>query len=152
MLDHVFVGLSRVGSEGAIWILIALLAAFYWRRPAIFIYVVLADLIAVVSSVLLREAIGRERPALRFPEPHPLVHVPGSPSFPSGHVILVAAIACVLATDLPAEVAWVPWLCAFLVMLGRVYVGAHNPLDVTSGFGAGLLVGAVIDLVLLVVS
>jgi len=31
-----------------------------------------------------------------------------------------------------------------LVMLGRVYVGAHNPLDVTAGLGAGLLVGGIV--------
>ena len=28
-----------------------------------------------------------------------------------------------------------------LVVVGRVYVGAHNPLDVTAGLGAGLLLG-----------
>ena len=92
-----FVGLSRVGSQGAIWILIAVLASFYWRRPAIFLYVTLADLIAGVSSALLRHAIGRERPPLRFPEPHPLVHVPGNPSFPSGHAATSFACAATLA-------------------------------------------------------
>ena len=29
-------------------------------------------------------------------------------------------------------------------MIGRVYVGAHNPLDVTAGLGAGLLLGGLI--------
>ena len=29
-------------------------------------------------------------------------------------------------------------------MVGRVYVGAHNPLDVTAGLGAGLLLGGVL--------
>jgi membrane-associated phospholipid phosphatase len=29
-------------------------------------------------------------------------------------------------------------------MVGRVYVGAHNPLDTTSGLGAGLLLGGVV--------
>jgi membrane-associated phospholipid phosphatase len=38
----------------------------------------------------------------------------------------------------------VPALVAVLVMLGRVYVGAHNPLDVTAGLGAGLLLGGLI--------
>jgi len=33
-----------------------------------------------------------------------------------------------------------------LVGLGRVYVGAHNPLDVTAGLGAGLLVGALLSI------
>ena len=137
MLDHVFVGLARVGSEGAIWILIAVLAAFYWRRPAIFIYVVLADLIAVVSSVLLREAIGRERPALRFPEPHPLVHVPGSPSFPSGHAATSFACAATLAWLTPLSPV-VLYVVASLIAISRVYVGVHYPLDVVGGAALGL--------------
>ena len=29
-------------------------------------------------------------------------------------------------------------------MVGRVYVGAHNPLDVTAGLGAGLLLGGIL--------
>jgi membrane-associated phospholipid phosphatase len=65
-------------------------------------------------------------------------------SFPSGHVILVAAISCVVAPTLPAAWLWVPFLLTALVMLGRVYVGAHNPLDVTAGLGAGLLLGGVV--------
>lgn len=69
-------------------------------------------------------------------------------SFPSGHVILVAAVAMVVSNDLPAEVAWIPAVATALVMVGRVYVGAHNPLDVTAGLGAGMLVGAVVDLLL----
>jgi membrane-associated phospholipid phosphatase len=35
-----------------------------------------------------------------------------------------------------------------LVAFGRVYVGAHNPLDVTAGFGIGLAVGSVLDVAL----
>lgn len=64
------------------------------------------------------------------------------PSFPSGHVILAVAIACVIAVEIPGAVDWVPFVLAGLVMLGRVYVGAHNPLDVTAGLGAGLVIGA----------
>ena len=66
------------------------------------------------------------------------------PSFPSGHVILVAAIGTVVAPTLPGVVVGGPFLLTALVMLGRVYVGAHNPLDVTAGLGAGLLLGGVI--------
>jgi membrane-associated phospholipid phosphatase len=71
--------------------------------------------------------------------------VPSSgPSFPSGHVILVAAVACVVAPVVPVEWRWVPVLLTVLVLVGRVYVGAHNPLDVTAGLGAGLLLGGVL--------
>jgi undecaprenyl-diphosphatase len=75
--------------------------------------------------------------------------VPASgPSFPSGHVVLVAAVGAVVWTGLPGAIAWVPWALALLVAVGRVYVGAHNPLDVTAGLGMGMAVGGVIDLLL----
>ena len=66
------------------------------------------------------------------------------PSFPSGHVILVAAVGTVVAPVMPSVWWWVPALAIALVALGRVYVGAHNPLDVTAGLGAGLVLGGVI--------
>lgn len=65
-------------------------------------------------------------------------------SFPSGHVILVAAIGTVVAPALSVGWWWVPLLLALLVMFGRVFVGAHNPLDVTAGLGTGLIVGGVV--------
>jgi undecaprenyl-diphosphatase len=65
-------------------------------------------------------------------------------SFPSGHVILVAAIGCVVAANVSAVWWWVPGVLVLAVMVGRVYVGAHNPLDVTAGLGAGLLLGGVV--------
>lgn len=68
------------------------------------------------------------------------------PSFPSGHIILVAAISCVVLPALAVGWWWVPALLTLLVMLGRVYVGAHNPLDVTAGLGAGMFVGGVLAL------
>ena len=50
----------------------------------------------------------------------------------------------VVAPDLPTAWWWVPGLLTVLVMVGRVYVGAHNPLDVTAGLGAGLLLGGIL--------
>ena len=65
-------------------------------------------------------------------------------SFPSGHVILVAAVACVVASRTPGYVLWTLFTLVALVALGRVYVGAHNPLDVTAGLGAGLVLGGLL--------
>lgn len=65
-------------------------------------------------------------------------------SFPSGHVILAAAVASVVTPVVPAGWSWLPLALAVVVMVGRVYVGAHNPLDVTCGLGAGLLLGGLL--------
>jgi len=69
---------------------------------------------------------------------------PAGPSFPSGHVILVAAISCVVDPLLPVGLLWGPFFLTALVMIGRVYVGAHNPLDATAGLGAGLVLGGLV--------
>jgi membrane-associated phospholipid phosphatase len=66
------------------------------------------------------------------------------PSFPSGHVILGAGIGAVVAAMFGPVWWWAPVVAVALVMVGRVYVGAHNPLDVTAGLGAGLLLGGVL--------
>ena len=145
MLDDVFVALSRIGSQGAIWLLIAVLAALYWRRPAIFLYVALADLVAGVSGALLRQAIGRERPPLRFAEPHPLVHVPGNPSFPSGHAATSFACAATLAWLTPLSPIAL-YALATLIAFSRVYVGVHYPLDVIGGAALGLGVATALRL------
>jgi undecaprenyl-diphosphatase len=145
VLDDVFVALSRIGSQGAIWLLIAALAALYWKRPAIFLYVALADLVAGVSGALLRQAIGRERPPLRFPEPHPLVHVPGNPSFPSGHAATSFACAATLAWLTPLSPIAL-YALATLIAFSRVYVGVHYPLDVIGGAALGLGVATALRL------
>lgn len=114
--------------------------------------VALAVVVATLAKLVVERIVRREMAAYLKVRQRPGTSEPGAilrgdvpesgASFPSGHVILVAAISCIVSLDLPATSLWVPWLLTFLVLLGRVYVGAHNPLDVTAGLGAGLLIGA----------
>jgi undecaprenyl-diphosphatase len=128
-----------------------LVVALVVRSVSVAVGVVLAMLLKLVIERVVRAQLAdqlaeRQRPGTS--EPHAILRggdVPSSgPSFPSGHVILVAGIACVVAPHLPVTWWWVPLALTFLVMLGRVYVGAHNPLDVMAGLGAGLLVGGAV--------
>lgn len=104
----------------------------------------------VVRARMARHLVVRQRPGTS--EPGAILRgsdVPTSgPSFPSGHIVLVAGVACVLVDAVPWHVAGLAFLLVALVMLGRVYVGAHNPLDVTAGLGTGLLVGGALAAVL----
>lgn len=115
---------------------------------ALALAVVLAAALKLVAERVLRHWMHahldtRQRPGTSQPGAVLRGDVPASgPSFPSGHVVLVAAVGAVVATGLPASIVWVPFALALLVAFGRVYVGAHNPLDVTAGLGLGLVVGA----------
>jgi membrane-associated phospholipid phosphatase len=59
---------------------------------------------------------------------------------------MVAAVGTVVASGLSLGLVWAPLVVCVVVAIGRVYVGAHNPLDVTAGLGMGLLVGALLSI------
>ena len=144
-LDELFVALSHIGNSGLVWLIVAALAALLWRRPSIFLFVLAGNLLAGWASWGLRQAIGRERPPHRFPDPPPLVHVPVSDSFPSGHAATSFACAALLAwlTPLPK----VPlFALAALIAFSRVYNGVHYPLDVLGGAALGLAVATALRL------
>ena len=132
-----------------------LVVAFLLRDWPVAIAVVIATGMKLVVERVIRSrmtafAAVRQRPGTS--EPGAVLRGADVPkegaSFPSGNVILAAAIAAVVSSGLDPALVWVPWLAASLVMLGRVYVGAHNPLDVTAGLGAGMLIGGVLDVLL----
>jgi membrane-associated phospholipid phosphatase len=127
-----------------------LLVALIDRDLAVAIGVVLAAALKLVTERIVRHEMAdalavRQRPGTSQPGAILRGDVPATgPSFPSGHVILVAAIGSVIAPNVRAAWWWLPLLLILLVMLGRVYVGAHNPLDVTAGLGTGLLLGGIL--------
>jgi undecaprenyl-diphosphatase len=145
-LDPVFVWLTRVGTYGAIWLVLAAVLAYAWRRPRLFLLVAAADVSADAVAGLLKSVIGRDRPPLVYPTPAPLVGDPHSGAFPSGHSATSFACATVLAFAWPRAAPAFAVLAA-AIAFSRVYVGVHWPLDVI----AGAALGVAIALLLLVV-
>jgi membrane-associated phospholipid phosphatase len=135
-------------------LLAGLAAAALMRDLAIGVAVVVATIAKLIVERVVRDRMTafrdiRQRPGTTEPGAHLRGDVPSAgASFPSGHVILAAAIAAVISTGLPAAWAWLPWVLALTVAFARVYVGAHNPLDVTAGLGAGMLIGGLLDVLL----
>ena len=121
------------------------------RDVTVAVGVILAEVLKLLAERVVRRQVATYR-AVR-PRPGTSQRgailrggdVPASgPSFPSGHVILAAGVGTVVAPVLGPPWWWVPAAVTLLVMVGRVYVGAHNPLDVTAGLGAGLVLGGIL--------
>lgn len=62
-------------------------------------------------------------------------------SFVSGHAVIAVAMATALSAVLPRRWRTVAWVLVALNGFTRIYVGAHNPLDVVGGAGLGLVIG-----------
>ena len=105
-----------------------------------------AGVLAVGSAVwigmkLLKPVVGRGRPDELLDD----VIVRGRPQtglgYPSGHAAVATVLALVAPVPRPAR--WGLLGLAGLAGAGRVYVGAHLPLDVVGGLAAGTLAAAV---------
>jgi membrane-associated phospholipid phosphatase len=90
---------------------------------------------AVVVNVALKPLTQRRRPAIAHARP--LVRMPGSRSFPSGHTAAAFAFATGAARVLPPA-ALPLYAMAALVGYSRVHTGVHYPLDVVSGALCGV--------------
>lgn len=119
------------------------IAAAVMRRFRLAAAVLVAMVAKLALERVVKAAVTRERPGTSIGldiEALGDVSLDGE-SFVSGHALLVTALAGLIAPYLPGRWKLAPWFVAAGVVIGRVYVGAHNPLDVTAGIGAGLLLG-----------
>ena len=67
--------------------------------------------------------------------------------FPSGHVAVAAALTVVVTPYLAGRWKAVPAVLAVVVAVGRMYVGAHTPLDLIGGAALGVSAGCLANLV-----
>jgi undecaprenyl-diphosphatase len=125
---------------------VALILRQYWLALA----VVIVGVLKLVLERVVKAVVTRERPGTSIGSDINArgdVSITGE-SFVSGHAILAAAIATVVAPYVSPRGRVVLVVLVVLVMFARVYVGAHNPLDVVCGAGLGVAIGALVNVVL----
>lgn len=110
-----------------------------WRRPNVFLLVATTSLTMSLVNTLLKYAVQRDRPPTIILDPEPLMEVPTTSSFPSGHTSTSFACAYVISRLAPRLTVYV-FVLAALIGFSRIYVGVHYPLDVLAGAVLGLVV------------
>jgi undecaprenyl-diphosphatase len=145
LLNPIFEAITYAGSFGLVWFLLALaVSRFSWRRPWLPARVGATVLLAEGVQSVLKVWVERDRPPLDDPEPPPLVELPSTYSFPSGHAVVAFACATVISFAVP-RLRWPLFALAALVAFSRVYVGVHFPGDVAAGAAIGIAVGLVVE-------
>jgi PAP2 superfamily len=113
--------------------LVAAAAALLWRL-CLAAALAIATLLKVSLKAVAKTFVQRGRPAKTLSE----VILRGKAaahglSFPSGHAMVIFAIATLVAPYLKSWWKVLPWALAAAVCLSRVYLGAHFPLDIAAG-------------------
>ena len=129
---------------------IAALVAACFRRFRLALLLLVATVAKLVLERAVKAVVSRARPATSI---GPDVELRGDvsrfgESFVSGHAVLITAIAGLVTPYLPGRWKVVPWVVVVLVAITRVYVGAHNPLDVICGAALGLVIAGVLNLLI----
>jgi membrane-associated phospholipid phosphatase len=123
-------------------------AAALLRRLRLAAALAVAALLKVSLEAVAKMFVQRDRPAETL---HDVILRGNSAahglSFPSGHAMVIFAIAALVAPYFKRWWKVLPWALAAAVCLSRVYLGAHFPLDVAAGAGLGMLIGGVLNLV-----
>ncbi len=123
-------------------LLVVLLVAAVLRRWELAAAGVVAVLAKLSLERVVKSVVARSRPGTTVPDAILRGQVsPGGLSFVSGHATITVAMATALSAVAPRRWLIPIWLVVALNGLTRIYVGAHNPLDIVGGTGLGLVIG-----------
>lgn len=134
---------------------VAVVAAIFRKWRLALALVLLVPLKLAVEKGVIKQLVVRDRPGTSICHRDlSCLHARDVPvagqSFPSGHAVIAFGIAWLVAPYLSRRWQVVVFAACALVAFARVYLGAHNPLDVAAGAAAGVAVASALNLALAV--
>jgi len=135
----------QYGTFGAVPVVAA--AALVARRPRLAASIATGGTAAWVTAKAVKRVVARGRPASIIDGVEQRGAEEGDLGFPSGHAAVSTTMTVVLWPEVSEGWRWPLAALTGLVPFGRMYVGAHLPLDLVGGSGLGLALGSAINLV-----
>lgn len=130
------------------FVAVAAVVAFAIRRHRLGLVLAVAiPLKLAFEWWVVKALVERERPFFTVPDAVIRDSNTSSIGFPSGHAIFAFALAGLLAPYLGRRGKVVVYLLAVMNSVARVYLGAHNPLDVVAGAALGVAIAAGLNFV-----
>lgn len=145
-LARVVWALMQAGSLAAVpvIVLLALLAGRIFLARNLFV----GGMAAWILNKVVKLLVVRGRPGDILEEVIIRGGVAEGLGFPSGHVTVATTLATIASPYLGRRLNWLSWALVGVVSLGRIYVGAHFPIDVIGGLALGVMIGALVNLLL----
>ena len=137
LLDFIIGGSAGLG-DGLVSLVLILTLMLFQLRFAL--AGVLAFILSGIATQLLKRFFDMPRPPVVFDNIHLLGESLTQHSFPSGHATTCGMMAVLALYAWQKKSVAIPLFTLFLIAAyGRMYGGAHFPLDVVVGFGIGAL-------------
>ena len=145
IFSKVLIPVTKVGSLGFIWLLIAVPMLFSESLRYTGIKVILVVILAgFLGEGLIKHLAKRKRPSKYIEESDMLIKKPITYSFPSGHTSSSVASAIVISRSCPGLSIPVTVL-AFLVSFSRLYFKVHYLSDIVAGAILGIVLSYLVN-------
>jgi membrane-associated phospholipid phosphatase len=125
----------------------AAIVALLARKPRLAGSLAVGGTAAWVTAKAAKRIVARGRPASIIGDVRQRGAEEGDQGFPSGHAAVSTAMTVIMWPEASPRMRLTLSTLTGLVPFGRMYVGAHLPLDLVGGSALGLALGSTVNLV-----
>lgn len=141
LMDKIMTTITAFGNMGIFWILLIIIFLTTKEYKKLAKYMIICLLVnIIIVNLIIKPAVGRQRPFEIVEGIKLLVLKPQDPSFPSGHsAISFCMLTTILFFSKSKTINIMASLLAILIAFSRLYLYVHFPSDVFCGIIFGIL-------------